>query len=85
MDGSHLPSDKRYVLLNKQLADLIEDINTEDLKFLIELLPLRDCVCTCRGRSHITLTTDDGRQLRLVGRGRHREPTIPDFERQFRV
>jgi hypothetical protein len=70
MDGSHLPSDKRYVLLDKQLADLIEDINTEDLKFLIELLSLRDCVCGCRGRSHITITTDGGRRLGLVNRFR---------------
>jgi hypothetical protein len=72
--------------MDKQLADLIEDINTEDLKFLIELLSLRDCVCGCRGRSHITITTDDGRRLHLVGRVRHRdEPTTPDFHAQFRV
>jgi hypothetical protein len=82
MDGSHLPPDKRYVLLDNQLADMIEDINTEDLKFIIELLSLRDCVCGCRGRSHLTITTDDGRQRHLVGRIRRREPAV---EQQFRA
>jgi hypothetical protein len=88
MDGSHLPSDMRYVLLNKDLADMIDDMDNEDLKLLLELIQAtRGCHCGCRGRSHITITSDDGRRRRLSGRFRlpNREPAVPDFEQQFRV
>jgi hypothetical protein len=89
MDGSLLPPDKRFVLLDNQIADAIEDLHPEDLTFLADLISsirnIRDCECGCRGRSHITVTTPDARTGHLVGRLRRREPATPDFEAQFRV
>lgn len=86
MDGSHLPSDMRYVLLNKEIAEMIDDMDNEDLNVLLEIIQAtKDCECGCRGRSHITITTDDGRRRRLSGRLPRREPAVPDFEGQFRV
>jgi hypothetical protein len=85
MDGSHISSDMRYVLMDRQIADIIDDLHPEDLKFLAELITsIRDCDCGCRGRSHITVTTDAGRRRRLLSRPR-RQPAVPDFEQQFRV
>jgi hypothetical protein len=85
MDGSSFPSDMRYVLLDKQLADLIDEMDQEDLKFLLEIIAEnKDCVCGCRGRSHIAITTDDQRLGRRVIRFRE-QPAVPDFEEQFRV
>jgi hypothetical protein len=76
----------RYVLLNKQLADLIDDMDNEDLKFLLEIIhATKDCECGCRGRSHITISADDGRRRRLAGRLLRREPAVPDLKEQFRV
>jgi hypothetical protein len=84
MDGSHPPSDMRYVLVNKEVADLIEDMNTDDYQFLIEVLSLVKCECGCRGRSHIPVTPDDRRLRRLLSTP-IREPAVPDLEAQFRV
>jgi hypothetical protein len=85
MDSSSLPSDMRYVLLNKEFADLIDDMDQEDLKFLLEIIrENKDCVCGCRGLSHIAITTDDQRLGRGVIRFRE-QPAVPDFEEQFRV
>jgi hypothetical protein len=69
MDASDLPSDMRYALLNNEIAELIDDMDNEDIKVLLEILQAnKDCVCGCRGLSHITITTDDGRRRRLSGR-----------------
>jgi hypothetical protein len=84
MAGTHPPSAMRYVLLNKEVADLIEDMNTEDYQFLIEVLSLVKCECGCRGRSHITVTADDGKWRRLPST-LCREPAVPHLQAQFRV
>lgn len=60
MDASNIPSGKRYVLLETELADIIEDINTDDLRLLIDLLTTP--------ASHTTITTPGGKRLHLVGR-----------------
>jgi hypothetical protein len=84
MDGSHFPSDMRYVLLDRKIADLIDDLQPDDLQFLVELITsLRDCECGCRGRSHVTISTDGRRVARLVGRLRQRGPAVPDLEEQI--
>jgi hypothetical protein len=84
MDGSSFPSDMRYVLLDKQLADLIDEMDQEDLKFLLEIIAEnKDCVCGCRGLSHIAITTNDQQPGRVI---RFREqPAVPDFKEQLRV
>lgn len=81
---SHIPSDKRYVLLDKDIADMINDINTDELRQLLEMLTRVDCECGCRGRSHVTIIAQDGRQFPLSARP-HRDSTTPDFQAQFRV
>jgi hypothetical protein len=84
MDGSHFPSDMRYVLLDRKIADLIDDLQPDDLQFLVELITsLKDCECGCRGRSHVTISTDGRRLARLVGRLRQRGPAVPDLEEQI--
>jgi hypothetical protein len=69
MDGSFISPDKRYVLLDRQLADIIDDMHPDDLQLLAELVTsVKDCACGCRGRAHISVTTSDGRRSYLVGR-----------------
>lgn len=63
MDCSSIPSDMRDLLLDKQFADLIDEMDNEDFKLLLEIIEeSKDCVCGCRGRSHITVN-DTRRRL----------------------
>ena len=57
MDGSHnTPSDKRYVLLDNDLADIVENADPKVFRDMMKFLAIFNrCECGCRGRSHFDI------------------------------
>ena len=54
MDASSISPYKRYVFLDKQIADIIDQLPPDMLKEFLDVLALNeDCQCGCRGRNHI--------------------------------
>ena len=53
MDGSFISLDKRYVLLDREIADSIEALDDDQLQRLRRYLAIMDCECGCRGQTHI--------------------------------
>jgi hypothetical protein len=74
MDSQPMFSNKRYVLVDNELADMIEELNPGDLRFFLHaLISANKRQCSHVKGSEIVITAPDGKRFYIVGRLRNKQ------------